>query len=57
LLLAGQLEDLLHVGFRRQAQFFLGQLEAVGAHRHLGQGFLAGDVEALFPVRQPAQHL
>ena len=35
LLLASQIQDLLHIGFRRQPQLFLGQLESVSTHGHL----------------------
>ena len=57
LFLAGQIQDLLHIRLCRQPQLFLGQLEAVRPHGHLGQGFLTGDVETLLGGRQLAQGL
>ena len=53
----GDLTDLLNAGFREHVQVGRWQPETMGAHRHLLQGLLPGDVQGFHPFRQFAEGL
>ncbi len=57
LFLFGDQANLLDTGFRQHVQVAGRQPEAVSAHRHLLQRFLAGDVQGFHLLGQLAQHL
>ena len=50
-------DDGLHIGLGHQAQLVGGQLQPLGAHRHLLQGFLPGDIQGVHSLGQMAHGL
>ncbi len=57
LLLLGDEADLLDTGLRQHAQLVGGQAQTAGTHGHLLQRLLAGDIQGLHTLRQPAHGL